>query len=89
MKALFIHAHFDDYEVTAAGTFELWRRKLPDVSSGVISILVIGDDLYAAAYGHAAPIGVSRAPSSFSLATVSPVATSVSRDVNRSQGPTR
>jgi LmbE family N-acetylglucosaminyl deacetylase len=26
MKALFIHAHFDDYEFTAAGTFELWRR---------------------------------------------------------------
>ena len=28
MKALFIHAHFDDYEFTAAGTFELWRRTL-------------------------------------------------------------
>ena len=28
MKALYIHAHFDDYEFTAAGTFELWRRKL-------------------------------------------------------------
>jgi LmbE family N-acetylglucosaminyl deacetylase len=28
MKALFIHAHFDDYEFTTAGTFELWRRKL-------------------------------------------------------------
>lgn len=28
MKILFIHAHFDDYEFTAAGTFELWRRKL-------------------------------------------------------------
>lgn len=27
MKALFIHAHFDDYEFTAAGTFELWRRR--------------------------------------------------------------
>jgi LmbE family N-acetylglucosaminyl deacetylase len=27
MKALFIHAHFDDYEFTAAGTFELWRRQ--------------------------------------------------------------
>ena len=26
MKALFVHAHFDDYEFTAAGTFELWRR---------------------------------------------------------------
>jgi LmbE family N-acetylglucosaminyl deacetylase len=28
MKVLYIHAHFDDYEFTAAGTFELWRRKL-------------------------------------------------------------
>jgi len=27
MKALYVHAHFDDYEFTAAGTFELWRRK--------------------------------------------------------------
>jgi LmbE family N-acetylglucosaminyl deacetylase len=27
MKALFIHAHFDDYEFTAAGSFELWRRQ--------------------------------------------------------------
>ena len=28
MKLLFIHAHFDDFEFTAAGTFEMWRRKL-------------------------------------------------------------
>jgi LmbE family N-acetylglucosaminyl deacetylase len=28
MKILFVHAHFDDYEFTGAGTFELWRRKL-------------------------------------------------------------
>jgi LmbE family N-acetylglucosaminyl deacetylase len=28
MKALFVHAHFDDYEFTASGTFELWKRKL-------------------------------------------------------------
>lgn len=26
MRVLFIHAHFDDFEFTAAGTFELWRR---------------------------------------------------------------
>ena len=26
MKVLYIHAHFDDYEFTASGTFELWRR---------------------------------------------------------------
>ena len=28
MKALFIHAHFDDFEFASAGTFEMWRRKL-------------------------------------------------------------
>lgn len=27
MKILFVHAHFDDYEFTAAGAFEMWRRK--------------------------------------------------------------
>ena len=27
MKLLFIHAHYDDYEFTAAGTFERWRRQ--------------------------------------------------------------
>lgn len=26
MKALFLHAHFDDYEFTAAGTFARWKR---------------------------------------------------------------
>lgn len=37
MKALFLHAHFDDYEFTAAGTFELWRRHLGrDFTSRVI-----------------------------------------------------
>ncbi len=28
MKILCVHAHFDDFEFTAGGTFELWRRKL-------------------------------------------------------------
>ena len=28
MKILCVHAHFDDYEFFASGTFELWRRKL-------------------------------------------------------------
>ena len=28
MKVLFLHAHFDDYEFTAAGAFALWRQKL-------------------------------------------------------------
>jgi LmbE family N-acetylglucosaminyl deacetylase len=30
MKVLCVHAHFDDYEFTAAGTFEMWKRKLGD-----------------------------------------------------------
>jgi len=30
MKVLCVHAHFDDYEFVAAGTFELWRRKFGD-----------------------------------------------------------
>ena len=28
MKILHVHAHFDDFEFVAAGTFEMWRRKL-------------------------------------------------------------
>lgn len=28
LKALCLHAHFDDYEFVAGGTFELWRRRL-------------------------------------------------------------
>lgn len=30
MKLLFVHAHYDDYEFTAAGLFELWRRREGD-----------------------------------------------------------
>src|SRR5207237_10540468 len=30
MKSLFVHAHFDDYACTAAGTVEMWKRKLGD-----------------------------------------------------------
>ena len=37
MKALFVHAHFDDYEFAAAGSFEMWRRKSPaDFSCKVV-----------------------------------------------------
>ena len=37
MKILCIHAHFDDFEFAAAGTFELWRRKLgPSLRARVI-----------------------------------------------------
>lgn len=28
MRILCVHAHFDDYEFVAAGTFELWKRRL-------------------------------------------------------------
>jgi len=28
MKIMCIHAHFDDFEFVAAGTFEMWRRRL-------------------------------------------------------------
>lgn len=28
MRVLYLHSHFDDYEFTAAGAFEMWRRKL-------------------------------------------------------------
>ncbi|MBI2928153.1 MAG: PIG-L family deacetylase [Verrucomicrobia bacterium] len=28
MKILHVHAHYDDFEFVAAGTFELWKRKL-------------------------------------------------------------
>lgn len=36
MRLLFIHAHFDDFEFTAAGTFELWRRRDPTVERRVL-----------------------------------------------------
>jgi LmbE family N-acetylglucosaminyl deacetylase len=28
MKALYVHAHYDDFEFTAAGTFHCWRQQL-------------------------------------------------------------
>lgn len=36
MRLLYVHAHFDDYEFTAAGTFELWRRAMPSVHRRVL-----------------------------------------------------
>lgn len=36
MKLLFVHAHFDDFEFTAAGTFELWRRRDPTVQRRIL-----------------------------------------------------
>ncbi|MBA3707725.1 MAG: PIG-L family deacetylase [Planctomycetes bacterium] len=42
MKALFLHAHFDDYEFTAAGLFELWKRKLGKEFRGRVIICTDG-----------------------------------------------
>src|SRR6185436_12064413 len=37
MKILCLHAHHDDFEFVAGGTFELWRRKLgKDLTAKVI-----------------------------------------------------
>lgn len=36
MKVLFVHAHFDDFEFTAAGTFARWRREVPGVELQVL-----------------------------------------------------
>ncbi len=37
MKILCIHAHFDDFEFVAAGTFEMWRKKWgPEMRARVI-----------------------------------------------------
>jgi LmbE family N-acetylglucosaminyl deacetylase len=42
MRALYIHAHYDDYEFTAAGTFEMWRRQLGDAFQGKIVVCTDG-----------------------------------------------
>lgn len=42
MKALFLHAHFDDYEFTAAGTFERWRRRLGDAFEARVVVCTDG-----------------------------------------------
>ncbi len=42
MKALFVHAHFDDYEFTASGLFELWRRQLGDDFSAKVLVCTDG-----------------------------------------------
>lgn len=36
MNLLFVHAHFDDFEFTAAGTFALWARRDPAVRRRVL-----------------------------------------------------
>jgi len=42
MKVLCVHAHYDDFEFVAAGTFELWRRKLGDAFRGRILVCTDG-----------------------------------------------
>jgi LmbE family N-acetylglucosaminyl deacetylase len=42
MKALFIHAHFDDYEFVASGSFELWRQRLGRQFRGKVIICTDG-----------------------------------------------
>src|SRR5258708_353898 len=42
MKALCVHAHFDDYEFVAAGTFEMWRRKLGRKFTGRVVVCTDG-----------------------------------------------
>src|SRR5688572_27782378 len=42
MRALFVHAHFDDYEFVAAGTFELWRRRLGPQFAGKVIVCTDG-----------------------------------------------
>jgi len=42
MKALCIHAHFDDFEFVAAGTFELWRRNLGAEFTGRVIVCTDG-----------------------------------------------
>jgi LmbE family N-acetylglucosaminyl deacetylase len=43
MKVLFVHAHYDDYEFTAAGTFELWRRRLGAEFQGRVLVCTDGE----------------------------------------------
>ena len=42
LKALCLHAHFDDYEFIAGGTFEMWRRKLGDRFRGRVVVCTDG-----------------------------------------------
>ena len=46
MKILMIHAHFDDYEFVAAGTFELWSRKLGDALRARVIVCTDGEAGY-------------------------------------------
>jgi LmbE family N-acetylglucosaminyl deacetylase len=42
VKALHIHAHFDDFEFVAAGTFEMWRRQFGAAFQGRVLVCTDG-----------------------------------------------
>lgn len=42
MRVLHVHAHFDDFEFVAAGTFELWRRQLGSDFTGRVLVCTDG-----------------------------------------------
>ncbi|MBI1840135.1 MAG: PIG-L family deacetylase [Verrucomicrobia bacterium] len=42
LRALFVHAHYDDYEFTTAGTWELWRRRLGSEFKGRVLVCTDG-----------------------------------------------
>ncbi len=42
MKILNVHAHFDDFELTAGGTFEMWRRDLGTQLSARVLVFTDG-----------------------------------------------
>ncbi len=42
MKVLFVHAHFDDFEFTAAGTFVLWQRQFGASFQGRVLVCTDG-----------------------------------------------
>jgi len=42
MRVLHVHAHFDDFEFVAAGTFELWRRRLGGGFQGKVVVCTDG-----------------------------------------------
>jgi LmbE family N-acetylglucosaminyl deacetylase len=43
MKLMFINAHFDDFEFTAAGTFLAWRNKLGDALKARVVVCTDGE----------------------------------------------
>ena len=43
MRLLYLHAHYDDFEFTAAGTFELWRRQAGDAVRRKVIVCTDGE----------------------------------------------